>query len=128
MFLIRSYFLYCFFEFFFYKFFKIFFWFNYFYHFHGFTSKFICLNGFILCSTLDIGFSPNLSFSDCLKRLSILFSFDLLVFLINCSRIWSSFWFSFSNISFKFCCSTFIFYNSFLQNFSSLISCFFYII
>ena len=79
-------------------------------------------NGLILCSTY-FGFSPKFSFSNCWKRLSILFSFHLSVFLTNCSRILSNFWLSFFNISFKFCCSTFIFSISFLQNLSSLTSC-----
>ena len=122
MFFVRSYFFYCFFKFFFYEFLYILFWFYYFYNFHGFTSKSLGSNGLILYS-IDFGFSPKFSFSNCWKRLSILFSSNLLGFLTNCSRIWSNFWFSFSNISFKFGCSTLIFYISFLQNLSLLTNC-----
>ena len=49
------------------------------------------INGLILFSILDFGFSPKLSFSNCWKRFSILFSSNLLGFLTNCSKIWSDF-------------------------------------
>ena len=98
MFFVRSYLFYYFFKFFFYEILYIFFWFYYFYNFYGFTSKSLGSNGLILCST-DFGFSPKFCFSNCWKRLYILFSFDLFVFLTICLRIWSNFWLSFSNIS-----------------------------
>ena len=56
-------------------------------NFHGFTSKFLGSNGLILYFTLDFGFSPKLSFSNCWKIFSILFSSNLLISLTNCSSI-----------------------------------------